>query len=580
MGKNTLDTTDAHPKDHNETDASSGEGLGGRLLSDPANAQTLRETRQSSGNDAAKRSPEDQALDDYKRAQDKFKQQLNDYWAGVDISKVQDKPVREFPPVYDGPKNPDPHKTPAEPRTLSTVNDMLAQSKNLNRMATGDKTQPDFKVREASEAEFKQSYAREAINVGKSLNIAPQDMKNVVMGIYAFEGAGKATYDTLSGVPLSLTKDEPGNQEKRRNIHPISTAIGYNQIIMYTNLTFVDRESKEVAARLREVGKDSQRPKEFEAKAKLYEEMHDVLHNELMQMANKDAASKAKYLVDGQPKELLYQDFAKSKDPTALVAKDGHHVTKQELSRALQALNLDGDIGPIVQSRQLRRLVEHFSSAPMQAALKQKADALKSEADAYDKLNPSDKDKALNEVFARAGLDKGQANSALKTKISDYANGKNPNNALDEKDWNTVDARLMSMRRADDSHGPLSPLAVKLLDKLEYSHYGNPTAKDFTAAAAELGNLAGKVEPKPAAPGQKPGPDVWQADSMLDPRKADLPTVNFFTRPGYESNPLVQRKTADELFHTIFRQMHGPQSKDNNWGNAQFEKSFKTLIHG
>ncbi|MFX5130548.1 hypothetical protein ABTC50_20495, partial [Acinetobacter baumannii] len=88
--------------------------------------------------------------------------------------------------------------------------------------------------------------------------------------IYAFEDAGRGTADMLSGVPLRLTApDAPGshaNKDERRAIHPLSTAMGYNQLLTATSLQFVDG-SNSINSRLQELEKSNPaRAKELAAK--------------------------------------------------------------------------------------------------------------------------------------------------------------------------------------------------------------------------------------------------------------------------------------------------------------------------
>lgn len=496
----------------------------------------------------------------YKQAQQHHEKELDDYWAKVEKAKAEGRGVKQFPPGYDGPEKPAAYE-PVKALTvnkLPSVNEMVDQSRALNRYAAGDNTKPDFKLREVSEAEFKKAYARETLKVGESLGLAPDAVKKVVMDIYAFECGGKATHDMLSGVPMGLTRPDldgsSANYDQRRALHPKSSAVGYNQIIMSTNLTFADNEAPAVANRLREIAKGSPRQAEIEQKAKLYEDLQVTLHRELGTMANQNKSSQNKYLDnDGNFKYNLYADFARSRSTTSL------GVTGRQLSTALHALNLDGDVGPVIQSRQLAQVVGHTLSESNRQKIEQKAMQFNRQAELYDGLDAKTKDKAVTEVFNRAHIAEPAVRDALRAKVENMPAGMSDSlslNNLSGDERSAMSTKVLALRGQ-----PLSPAAASLVDKLHVVGYGGRVANEYLGAAVELGNLAGSK----------------QADSMLDPAKADLPTVNFFDRKGYEANGIVQRKTAGKLLDAIFKVMHGANSSATNWGNQQFEEAYDTV---
>lgn len=507
-----------------------------------------------------KPSPEEQAKIDYEKARADYKKQVNDYWTQAEQTKKAGGTVNDFPPVYDGPAKPKGYDKPAAPSTLPSVNDLQEQSRDLLRIAGGDKTKPDFALKEISETAFKAAYVKEALHVGAEQNLSKDEVKKIVNGIYAFECGGKATHDTLSSVPLELTKpDEPGstaNLDARRQIHPESTALGYNQIMKATSLTFLEKNSATVAARLRENARGLPGEDQVEEKATLYENLHAVLHKELSAMANKDDASKAKYLdKDGNFKYSLYGDFSKSDSVNAT------GLTGRQLANAVHALNLDGDVGPIVQSMQLKDVVSHSLSQKMKNSLEQKANELASRAGVYDSLPADKKAAAINELFSRTDNQKSAEMLSLRQKIEKLPDGLSENIArknLSEAEWRSLNSKILSMRKAGDNGNPVSAEGRALLDKLTYAHFTGPRGSDFLSAAVQLGNLAGTGE----------------AERMLQPANSDLPTVNFFEQKGYEGNPPVPRRSADELLRTIHRIMHGPNADPKNWGNAQFEEAF------
>lgn len=496
----------------------------------------------------------------YRQAQEHHEKELSSFWSSVEKAKAEGRDVKQFPPGYDGPEKPagfEPIK-PLTVKQLPTVNEMVEQSRGLNRYAAGDDSKPDFKLREVPEAEFKKAYARETLKVGESIGLAPEAVKKVVMDIYAFECGGKATHDMLSGVPMGLTRpDNDGttiNYDQRRAIHPKSSAVGYNQIIMSTNLTFADNEAPAVANRLRELAKDSPRKTEIEDKAKLYEDMQKVLHRELSTMANQNKSSQNKYLDnDGNFKYNLYADFAKSRSNTSL------GITGRQLSTALHALNLDGDIGPVIQSRQLAQVVSHTLNESNIHKIEQKALGFNEQAQFYDGLDDKTKTRAVDEVFRRAHITDPAVRDGLRSKVESMPSGMSDSLSLknlSEEERTAMRTKVLALKGQ-----ALSPAAAGLVDKLHVVGFDGRVAHEYLGAAVELGNLAGSK----------------QADAMLDPAKANLPTVNFFDRKGYEANGIVHRKTAGKLLDAIFKVMHGANSSAGNWGNQQFEEAYEAL---
>ena len=180
---------------------------------------------------------------------------------------------------------------------------MLKQAERFRRITTNDPSQPNFVPRQVSEFEFKESYVKEAIRLGKrNHDIGVDDMRKLLLGSYAIEGSGAITYDTQSGTKLKFTApDQTGtNEAERRNLkNPASTAIGYTQLLVSTDLHVIHDDNGAIVARLREIGKDTKdtaRAEEIEDKAKLFEILQSKLDDELKQFAKKDKTSMAAYL--------------------------------------------------------------------------------------------------------------------------------------------------------------------------------------------------------------------------------------------------------------------------------------------
>lgn len=113
------------------------------------------------------------------------------------------------PPIYSGPPKPRNPSAPSEQappppaRFVPVVSDFLAAVKQQFAITP---QQPQ------SDIEFKRAYAKVAASAGLT--------KDQVVRIYAFEATGNGTYDTQAG----LEYNKPGE-------HAVTTALGYNQLL-------------------------------------------------------------------------------------------------------------------------------------------------------------------------------------------------------------------------------------------------------------------------------------------------------------------------------------------------------------
>ncbi|MDX2201333.1 MAG: hypothetical protein NW223_01160 [Hyphomicrobiaceae bacterium] len=245
-----------------------GLGLGDRP---PASAQ------ETAGQDAvrelnAKLSPEQRkTYAAYTRARGQFDLGLKSYWASVDAKRevrrnkyragqpfaAQDY-VAEQPPKYAGPELPADIqriiaalKTPlpsSEPPPLPTVADILAHARE----------QYGFVPTPTTEAEFKRSYAREALRLGLS--------KDQVVRVYALETGGLGTYDMQSGInPLTRTGK------------PISSALGYAQLLHANSTSELVRHGDDFISRLQALAAATsvapERARDLRAKAAVLRKM-------------------------------------------------------------------------------------------------------------------------------------------------------------------------------------------------------------------------------------------------------------------------------------------------------------------
>jgi len=132
------------------------------------------------------------------------------------------------PPLYSGPPRPVPPPDVREelprPPALPVVADFLRHALEQYRFAP---------TRPASEIDFKQAYAKIARAAGLT--------REQAVRIYAFEVGGNGKYDTQAG----LEEDRPG-------AHAISTALGYNQLLNTNSVEIIAEQGGRFGAALKE----------------------------------------------------------------------------------------------------------------------------------------------------------------------------------------------------------------------------------------------------------------------------------------------------------------------------------------
>jgi hypothetical protein len=535
----------------------------------------------------------------YDDAHGKFEKDLKGYWDGVSAAKKDHHFVMDFPPIYSGPDKPKvPGKPPEiKPNSVPTINQMLEDSKHLNQFATGDKNQPEFNLRQVGEPEFKQRYAQEALNIGKQYNLDKDNVRDIVRSIYAFEDGGWGTHETLSSMPQSLVKDDkPGEmtiQDARRNFHVdgagASSALGYNQLLTATTMEKIEFQAQPIADRLNQLAEENPaRAAELQQKAQLVTTLSAGLDREVMDMANAEKSKKPEdqkhYLdADGKPTDQLYRAFLNSKEPTAA------GMTRQDMARAVHSLNLDGDIGPIIQAQELGNLLKYANQYGYPGLLHGDEQANKQAVVAYDALPADQKAKAVHDILdlvkppATTGPQPGAAAGAATVAKGDVTqeqqfnatkkaleqkllalqpgiDGSLSKDQLSQQEDAMLRTNVLTLRDFGENSGALSADSRLLLNKVVQSYYGGLTADKLMPAALELANLAG---PK-------------NAQAMIDAQNQDVPTVNFFSQAGYNANPVTNRRTGSELLLQIERIMRGPSnSNQDRPGQADFDLAFE-----
>jgi hypothetical protein len=220
--------------------------------------------------------------------------------------------VLEQPPLYDGPPKPiDPEAKPGAGRGIPVVADFVHNARKHFGFV------PE---RPAREVDFKRAYARAAAAAGFA--------KRTCVKIYSFEAGGNGTYDVQAG----LEYDAPADAQA------ISTALGYNQLLTANTIGLVAQLGDKILKALR-------------AKA---------------------AAAGPERRAELQEKIAV---FAKILRFTRSVKEDWYvHVRlgKTEKGLGVHALNLDIDIGPMLQVHKLldsvRFAKRYGQTKPLQAA--------------------------------------------------------------------------------------------------------------------------------------------------------------------------------------------------------------------
>ena len=247
----------------------------------------------------------------YRQQRGSYEKTAASYWEQVERLRAErrkkradGKPIAlsdyvlDQPPVYTGPPAPTPPpstlkrgaKRP-QPRPLPVVADFLRHAKA--RFQFKPKTP-------ATEMEYKRAYARAALSGGIS--------KEQAVRIYGFEAGGNGTYDVQAGL-----------ESKRPGAKPISTALGYNQLLTANTIGILAEHGSAIIAKLDDKAKAAkpERRKELTRKAAALQRM-------------------AKFA-----RSIPYRWSA--------------HVKAAETpkGRALHALILDIDVGPLLQTQKL-----------------------------------------------------------------------------------------------------------------------------------------------------------------------------------------------------------------------------------
>jgi len=178
-------------------------------------------------------------LQEYQVVRGAFEEEAGAYWSQIAEKRrtrnakrrsgqpiTLDDYVLEQPPVYTGPKrpvNPEPVEEPElRPRKqIPVVADLLRAAQELYQFTP---------QRPAAEVEFKRAYARYALASGLT--------REQAVRVYSFETGGNGNHDMQSGV--------------RNGSRPISTAVGYNQLLTTNSVELLAEQGHEFIRALSE----------------------------------------------------------------------------------------------------------------------------------------------------------------------------------------------------------------------------------------------------------------------------------------------------------------------------------------
>jgi hypothetical protein len=261
-------------------------------------------------------------LAEYDAARRAYQARATPYWAAIKAKRsarfakrrahreiALDDYVLTQPPDYTGPKKP---VDPLQP----TAHGVPVVADFLRHAAEQFEFVPD---RPASEIEFKQAYARVASAAGLT--------KDQAVRVYGFEATGNGKYDVQAGLEF----DRPGAMA-------ITSALGYNQLLSTNSVELLAEQGRQFVETLK------RRAAELSAAKKA------ALENKIAILQKMVAFSRSV-----RDDWNLHERLAGT--PKGL---------------AIHALNLDIDVGPLLQAQKLMNSVnfakERGYSAPLTAA--------------------------------------------------------------------------------------------------------------------------------------------------------------------------------------------------------------------
>jgi hypothetical protein len=386
--------------------------------------------------------------------------------------------------------------------------------------------------------------------VGDKFLFKPDQTAKIAKNLYAIELGGWGSSETTAGMTPSMLKD----QDKLLNYHPPATAVGYNQLLEDNTFTIVKEDGPGISKRLTDLAQalpqsDAHRAALF-AKADMVTTLNTMLKNKSLPNTQ---------MPDGQLKD------------------------------AIQALNLDPDIGPILQANEFGRILHWFTDERLKFSelnvgthqakdltelvqqteprsvvtlLPSLADKINARATDYDKLSPADKTQAIN--FLLQHLDPPGAPHvpgppdprvlALQRKLETLQPG--VDQPITFTSW---EKEKLTTAEASARTLGLDKPARKLADKLAVLDAGKLTPDKLEKASFELRNLVGPS----------------RADAiLLNPNDA---TSKHLIPEQINKNRVLKDKNGFELLTDLVATIE-TNAAQHYPGNAQLNEAFRLLI--
>ncbi len=257
----------------------------------------------------------------WRKARRTFERELDVYWEDVETKRAGRRKKRTakvpfsrsdyvmaLPPSYGGPKLSDglqkkyerflkqqEASQPEPPKEILALSDYLSAAKRVY----------NFTPERISEKEFKNRYARHALELGLT--------KEQVVRIYALETGGIGTYDMQAGIhPVKKTG------------RPISSALGYAQLLDANSVNELAQSGPDIVDRLTR-----------------------MMHNPNNSAARTDALKRKIAVVKKMYANVKRVPYEWSRHQA---------YAKTDAGMGVHALNLDGDVGPMLQAVKLKGL--------------------------------------------------------------------------------------------------------------------------------------------------------------------------------------------------------------------------------
>lgn len=519
------------------------------------------------------------------------------FWQGVSTDKRTDTEVLSFPPEAPTIARPRDDSPPSDKKPslpLLSINQMVGKFPDLKSLVYGANQPAGLNLDIPTDRDFRAQYIKSIQEMSRNHGLTEKQVQDVILKLYAYETGGTGGFDLVAGMkqnPVAGAADKlislftGGSSEIPPSDHDFvpdkSSAIGYKQLIMSTTMSNIFTDGNNMSRQLLDRANTTNDPAErtrLASKADFVSKLPDTMlryatESYLKDNPGADLSKVAKW--------TLFDSLSKSANTITL--PDGRTMTGREFASSIQALNLDRDLGPLIQATQLRSLIQDWHpDSTVTDPEKNQSNNLKASLDTFvthvqDQIKSFDakpidaKLAALNSILDQAfagkipgGIDGVMRDSVLRKMTESFKSGVDPN--LKEGERKFLFEKLLlnkvfldpSLNGKSLADSPEAQNISGLFYKLNSIYYGGLDADKLTPAVFEMANLIG-------AP---------QAKRMLDPAHSDWRTVNFTDQRGYNANPMLTNRRAAELLLAIHRIQNGPKADDSKPGIRAFRELF------